>query len=213
MKYVLMILLVVLRVLGSTSILRGGDTSPIAEQKVDNLHRNLFWCWAFECAKPLKAIITNPSASNPNACDVNVCGTVSFSIPSPVNGYSQVDYNITGLAPGLHGLHVHMDAVGTGGNQSCASAGGHWNPQAYNHGGNLDDQRHVGDLGNILVDSKGVAVGTLLAKVPLVGNLGIKGRAVVVHAGTDDLGLGGNSSSRAVGNAGGRPGCGNIVAV
>ena len=83
----------------------------------------------------------------------------------------------------------------------------------HNHGGNLDEQRHLGDLGNILVDSKGVAVGTLLAKVPLVGSLGIEGRAVVVHAGTDDLGLGGNSSSRAVGNAGARPGCGNIVAV
>ena len=72
-------------------------------------------------------------------------------------------------------------------------------------------QRHIGDLGNILADESGLAEGTLLAYVPLSGNLGIAGRAVVVHAGTDDLGTGGDDGSRGVGNAGARPGCGNIV--
>lgn len=71
-------------------------------------------------------------------------------------------------------------------------------------------QRHIGDLGNILVDETGAASGTLLAYVPLWGEYGIRGRAVVVHAGTDDLGLGGDDGSRAVGNAGARPGCGTI---
>lgn len=69
----------------------------------------------------------------------------------------------------------------------------------------------VGDLGNVLADDKGEAEGTLLARVPLKGKLGIrKNRAVVVHQGTDDFGLGGNAGSRAVGNAGPRPGCGTI---
>jgi Cu-Zn family superoxide dismutase len=51
-----------------------------------------------------------------------------------------------------------------------------------------------------------------LANVPLVGEYGINGLGVVVHAMKDDLGLGGNDGSRAVGNAGSRPGCGTIVA-
>ena len=71
-------------------------------------------------------------------------------------------------------------------------------------------QRHIGDLGNILADEDGAASGTLLAYVPLWGEYGIRGRAVVVHEGTDDLGLGGDDGSRAVGNAGARPGCGTI---
>ena len=65
-------------------------------------------------------------------------------------------------------------------------------------------------MGNILADDNGVATGTLLANVPLGGEYGIRGRSVVVHAGQDDLGLGGDDGSRAVGNAGARPGCGNI---
>lgn len=36
------------------------------------------------------------------------------------------------------------------------------------------------------------------------------GRAIVVHTGTDDLGLGGNEGSLKNGNSGGRAGCGVI---
>jgi superoxide dismutase, Cu-Zn family len=110
----------------------------------------------------------------------------------------------------LHGMHVHEFRIGTGGDTSCLSTGGHWNPDGMNHGTNLDWQRHVGDLGNILADENGVAEGTLLAYVPLKGDYGIAKAAVVVHAGSDDLGLGGNNDSRANGNAGTRVLCGNV---
>jgi Cu-Zn family superoxide dismutase len=66
-------------------------------------------------------------------------------------------------------------------------------------------------LGNILADATGLAEGTLYADTPLEGDSGILGRSVVVHAGEDDLGLGGNPTSRTVGNAGARPACGTIV--
>ena len=41
----------------------------------------------------------------------------------------------------------------------------------------------------------------------LYGDDSIVGRAMVVHAGEDDLGLGGDSGSRASGNAGARVAC------
>ena len=42
------------------------------------------------------------------------------------------------------------------------------------------------------------------------GERSIIGRAIVVHEGIDDLGLGGNEGSKTTGNAGGRVGCGVI---
>ena len=56
----------------------------------------------------------------------------------------------------------------------------------------------------------GVAEGTLQAYIPLKGWLGIRGTAIVIHGGADDLGLGGNNGSRANGNAGARVGCGDV---
>lgn len=151
------------------------------------------------------ASIEDPS--NPGVCDeTTVCGTVAFSEPTEFKSdLTLVTYKITGLTPGLHGLHIHENPVET----DCLSTLGHWNPKNQNHGSNLDAQRHLGDLGNILADDSGIATGELLANVPLDG--GLDKLAVVVHAGTDDLGLGGDAGSRAVGNAGSRPGCGNIV--
>lgn len=60
-------------------------------------------------------------------------------------------------------------------------------------------------------DASGVAKGSkqdLLVK--LIGQNSILGRTVVIHAGTDDLGNGGNAESKKTGNAGARPACGVI---
>lgn len=167
----------------------------------------------YGCGRMLQAALSNPVAYDPDDCSSNVCGSVTFicSDSWAVNGLTEITYSITGLTPGKHALHVHEFPVGAGGEEyTCTTTGGHWNPEAMNHGGNLDAQRHIGDLGNILADEDGVAEGTLLAYVPLRGSLGIVGRAVVVHEGTDDLGTGGDDGSRSVGNAGARPGCGTI---
>lgn len=155
----------------------------------------------------LTANLVNPDY--PNDCINYVCGQVSFSNQQrhqswwQSHGLTTVSYSITGLTPGLHGLHIHELPV----QPDCASTGGHWNPTMVNHGTPLDAQRHYGDMGNVLADENGVAEGSLLAYIPL-GR--IRGLAVVVHAGQDDRGHGGNDGSRATGNAGGRPACGTI---
>ena len=58
-----------------------------------------------------------------------------------------------------------------------------------NHGSPEDDHRHVGDLGNIVADSSGVATIDITdTMVSLNGINNIIGRGLVIHAGQDDLG-------------------------
>jgi Cu-Zn family superoxide dismutase len=102
------------------------------------------------------------------------------------------------------------------------------NPQSKTHGAPTDEERHVGDLGNFKTDPQGNAVGSVQDKlIKLIGAQSVLGvsdmsrfehftvsltphkqRTIVVHAGTDDLGRGGNEESKKTGNAGGRPACG-----
>lgn len=44
----------------------------------------------------------------------------------------KISYKISGLAPGLHGFHIHEFADFSNG---CVSAGPHWNPHKQTHGG------------------------------------------------------------------------------
>uniref|UniRef100_A0A077K8X5 Superoxide dismutase [Cu-Zn] n=1 Tax=Penaeus japonicus TaxID=27405 RepID=A0A077K8X5_PENJP len=109
----------------------------------------------------------------------------------------------------IHGFHVHERAVTDG---SCGSTGGHFNPHGQTHGAQDASVRHVGDLGNIEVDENGNLDGHIVTDrlVAFSGPNNIISKAIVVHAGEDDLGLGGDSGSPATGNAGGRLACCNI---
>ncbi|XP_052088583.1 superoxide dismutase [Cu-Zn]-like [Mytilus californianus] len=116
------------------------------------------------------------------------------------------------LSPGLHGFHVHAK-----GNvrQNCTSAGGHFNPFNNNHGAPYDAIRHVGDLGNVEANMFGVAdINIVDYWISLEGtsDRSILNRAIVIHAGVDDLGRGGDAGSLKTGNAGGRLGCCQIKA-
>ncbi|PGH19679.1 superoxide dismutase [Cu-Zn] [Polytolypa hystricis UAMH7299] len=140
--------------------------------------------------------------------DSNVKGTVTFE-QAGENSPTVISWNISGHdANAQRGFHVHQFGDNTNG---CTSAGPHFNPFAKSHGAPVDDERHVGDLGNITTDAQGNAIGTVEDKlVKLIGEHSVLGRTVVVHAGTDDLGKGGNEESKKTGNAGPRPACGML---
>jgi len=136
----------------------------------------------------------------------SVKGTITFTQEG--DGPTKVTGSVTGLAPGNHGFHVHQFGdVSTG----CGSTGGHFNPHGKEHGGPHMDERHAGDLGNIVAGEDGVAnVDISDAQVPLSGEHSVVGRAIVVHAGEDDHGKGGHNDSKTTGHAGGRLACGVI---
>ena len=140
--------------------------------------------------------------------DSNVKGTVEFT-QSDESSPIQISYNITGNdANAERGFHVHQFGDNTNG---CTSAGPHFNPLGKKHGSPDSDDRHAGDLGNVKTDGDGVAKGTITDKhLKLIGPESIIGRTIVIHAGTDDLGKGGNEESAKTGNAGGRNACGVI---
>jgi len=132
-----------------------------------------------------------------------------------------ITYDIQGLAPGFHAFHVHEKADFSNG---CVSAGPHFNPFGKRHGGPMDVERHVGDLGNVRADASGRAQGVIVdAHVKLDGpaSHSVVGRSMMVHADPDDFGRGDNSQpgpppcngkcSQVTGNAGARLACGEIM--
>ncbi|KAE8749931.1 Superoxide dismutatse-like [Frankliniella occidentalis] len=136
-----------------------------------------------------------------------VKGTVNFE-QSADGAPVQVSGELSGLAKGLHGFHVHEFGDNTNG---CTSAGPHFNPLGKEHGAPTDAVRHAGDLGNVEAGADGVAKINISDKmISLSGPNSIIGRTVVVHADPDDLGKGGHELSKTTGNAGGRLACGVI---
>uniref|UniRef100_UPI001AD9514F Superoxide dismutase [Cu-Zn] n=1 Tax=Chaetomium thermophilum (strain DSM 1495 / CBS 144.50 / IMI 039719) TaxID=759272 RepID=UPI001AD9514F len=140
--------------------------------------------------------------------DSKVTGTVTFEQESE-SSPTIITWDITGHDPNAkRGMHIHTFGDNTNG---CTSAGPHFNPHGKTHGAPTDENRHVGDLGNIETDANGNSKGTMTDHlVKLIGPESVIGRTVVVHAGTDDLGKGGNEESLKTGNAGPRPACGVI---
>lgn len=137
----------------------------------------------------------------------NVSGMLKFT-QAVSGGPTTITGTVKGLSAGQHGFHVHQFGDLS---EGCASAGGHFNPFGKNHGGPEDKERHVGDLGNVEAKAdEDLHVEIKDSLVSLIGANSVIGRAIVVHAGQDDLGKGGNDESLKTGNAGGRVACGVI---
>lgn len=125
-----------------------------------------------------------------------------------VNKLTAIYINLQGVKPGYHGIHIHRFGDLR---EGCQSVCEHYNPYNKNHGGPGDIERHVGDLGNILANKKGIVKSIIYDKmVKLRGKYSVIGRSIVIHENIDDLGRGGFKDSKTTGHSGKRIACGII---
>jgi Cu-Zn family superoxide dismutase len=132
----------------------------------------------------------------------SVSGTVNFTQKGDM---VLVEAKVNGLKPnGTNGIHVHEK--GNCSASDASSAGAHFNPASAQHGGATGATRHGGDLGNLKADANGFAQMSIEVSGISLGTEpdSITGRAVIVHAGPDDL------KTQPSGNSGARVACGLI---
>jgi len=149
-------------------------------------------------SKPIKAIAVFH--------DKKIKGAVVFT-EDLKRGCVIIDIDIVGLYKHhLHGFHVHESGDLT---NHCDSMCAHFNPYHKNHGCPGKKERHVGDLGNLQTDANGCARYSFTDDmIKLRGSkANIIGRGLIIHADTDDCGMGGNDASLKNGNAGKRIAC------
>ena len=131
--------------------------------------------------------------------DKQIIGYIEFN---EINGLTYIIGELNGLSVGYHGMHIHEK----GDPRKCCSAlGDHYNPFNKNHGNITDIDRHVGDLGNIIVDENGKCLISLADnQIKVTGPYSIIGRSIIIHENKDDLGKGLNLDSIKTGNSGKR---------
>lgn len=133
-------------------------------------------------------------------------GTVTFN--QTKSGMLHIIVEMTNLAPGSHGLHIHekgaCDAAG-----GFESAGGHY-AGGKEHGVNSGNGPHAGDLPNVHVGGNGVLKAEFFTDRLSLGEGGANplmdedGSSVMLHAEPDDY------ASDPAGHAGKRIACGVI---
>jgi Cu-Zn family superoxide dismutase len=133
---------------------------------------------------------------------------VGTAILTPGAGGVKVVVSVSGVAPGMHGFHVH--AVGKCEGPDFKSAGGHFNPAGKEHGLANPKGWHAGDMPNVWVGPDGSGKGEFLAQGasldPGPGTLFPDGgTSIVLHAAPDDM------KSDPAGNAGARIACGVVT--
>lgn len=150
---------------------------------------------------PVEVVAPSASATLEGAAESGISGTVHFE---EAGGVVTIVAEVSGVAPGLHGLHIHE--LGDCSSDDFKSAGGHFNPGEVPHGGPSDSERHAGDLGNIEVGADGTGRLELTSEQLTVtdGPYSVLGRGVILHEKEDDL------VSQPTGAAGGRLACGAI---
>lgn len=93
----------------------------------------------------------------------------------------------------------------------CMNTGRHYNPYGRKHGNISDQERHIGDIGNIDFDNTGNGSINIYNNImTLRGDYSVIGRTCVLHDMEDDFGRGTSPDSQINGHAGGRYACGII---
>lgn len=135
----------------------------------------------------------------------NVSGTVTFT---QENGVVTMVAEMEGLTEGVHAIHIHEKADCSSPNGK--STGGHWNPTYEAHGKwGAKEGYHKGDIGNFTAGTDGKGSITFTTDEWCIGcgeeTKDIVGKAIIVHAGTDDY------TTQPTGAAGGRVSCAGII--
>jgi superoxide dismutase, Cu-Zn family len=141
-----------------------------------------------------------------------ISGTVEFNEYQVANGsLVQVVFNLQGVPPGTHGVHVHD--VGRCDASEFTSAGGHFDPgPAGNTDADLNHPYHSGDLPNIVANATGAVTATsYTTRFNLGGPLSpfdADGAAIIIHQNPDTY----QTGTKGQGVGGGTPiACGIIV--
>lgn len=168
----------------------------------------------------LLALVSSPARAAEITVALKTASTAAESAETPLGqvrivetAYGLAFYPaLSGLAPGLHGFHVHekpscAPAEQNGQLVPALAAGGHYDPSgSKKHGEPWRDDNHLGDLPPLYVDSEGRAQQPVLA--PRLKRLAeIQGRALMIHAGGDNHA----DHPAPLGGGGARVGCGVIA--
>lgn len=153
-----------------------------------------------ETAPPPPQVVATASADMFPTEGNEANGTVTFE---EIDGTVKIHAQLSGLAPGKHGFHIHT--TGDCSAPDGTSAGGHFNSGNMEHGAPDSPTHHAGDLGNIEADANGdVDFDMTVNFITLSeGPNSVRDRAVIIHAAEDDFG-------QPTGNAGPRLACGVI---
>jgi Cu-Zn family superoxide dismutase len=156
------------------------------------------------------AAVAASGATHAGASIVDGSGAIigRARLTEDATGRLHLNVHVDGLAPGLHGIHLH--AIGQCVGPAFTSAGGHHNPLGAQHGLDNPDGAHAGDLPNLIVNDQGqghldaTSDRATLSSGP-VSLFDADGSALVIHAAEDD------QVTNPTGNSGARVACGAIV--
>jgi Cu-Zn family superoxide dismutase len=117
--------------------------------------------------------------------------------------------NLTDLAPGVHGFHVHQNpdcvaAMKDGKQVPALAAGGHYDPAAIGKHEGPEGKGHLGDLPALTAGADGKA--TTAVTAPRLKMADVKGRSLMIHAGGDNYA----DQPAPLGGGGARVACGVI---
>lgn len=187
----------------------GGSEAPAAsltpEERIRDMHAKVTEIWQEVTGRRADAALHAACQVRPSsalgAAEPQVAGLVVFRQLAP-GARLEAYFELEGFAAepngSSHAIHVHQFGDLS---QGCDSTGPHYNPLSVQH------PQHPGDFGNFAVRDGGLWKYRPGLAASLSGPHSIVGRAVVVHAGEDDLGRGGNPGSLEHGNAGRRLAC------
>jgi Cu-Zn family superoxide dismutase len=148
--------------------------------------------------KPKATAIANVQPTQGNTASGNVW------FEATANHQLKVHAVIKNLPPDSeHGFHVHEK--GDCSSPDATSAGGHFNPLGVPHGA-PSETHHGGDMPILKANASGVADAEFVLDAVTIdqGVSSLVGRAVIVHAATDDY------KTQPTGNSGARLACGVV---